>query len=173
MHHNLALVKAFQTSSQAVTNETPHVSEMDIILFQALLMEAGSATFKAMKSGELEGILAGVIALAYTSLQAFAAQDKELGENQDGFHQEYQLCPIMRQLSDKIQHCSSGQAEHYAELYHLCAYLTSSFLNADFDKAFQAYHEWHGTYKDKAGETAKMPGLIKVKPLGLIDCFYE
>jgi hypothetical protein len=173
MHHHLALVKAFQKGSQAVTSETSHVPEMDIILFQALLMEAGSATFKAMKSGELEAIFAGVIALAYISLQALAAQDKELAENQGGFHQEYQLCPIMRQLTDKIQRCSSGQAEHYAELYHLCVHLTSSFLNADFDKALQAYHEWHGTYKDKAGETAKMPSPIKAKPLDLIDCFYE
>ena len=52
-----------------------------IIFFQALLMDAGSSTFKAIKQGELEGILAVFVALAYAALKPLAAQDKDLGEN--------------------------------------------------------------------------------------------
>ncbi len=174
MHHHLALVKTLQPNRQANVGESPYIiSEMDIILFQALLMDAGSATFKAIKQGEIEGILAGLVALAYASLQPLAAQDKDIGENEGELHQEYQLYLIMRQLSDTIHKCSSGQTEHYSKLYHLCAHFVSSFLNADFDKAFQLYHDWRIACDDSGAKTTETVSSDKPKRLDLIDCFYE
>ena len=136
-------------------------------------MDAGSATFKAIKSGEIADFLAGLVALAYTSLQALAAQDVNLVENQGETYQVYQLLPIMRLLSGNIQHCSSGQAAHYSGLYHLCVHLASGFLNADFDKAFRIYHKWRKTSADEGEGTTEMLGVFKTKSPDLIDCLYE
>jgi hypothetical protein len=49
-----------------------HLSDMDIIMRQALLMEAGSEIFKAIKAGEMAEILAGLIDLSYSALGAIA-----------------------------------------------------------------------------------------------------
>lgn len=163
MHHHLALVKTIQP-------EIPSVSDMDIILSQALLMDAGCVAFKAIKSGEIADILAGLVALAYRALQALAMQDHDIVENQGEGYQQYQMLTIMRQLSDKIHQCSSGEAKQYCELYHLCANLASGFLNADFDKAFQVYHEWLGAYQG-FGDKAKKQNILKT--LDLTDCLYE
>jgi hypothetical protein len=94
MNRHLALVKAIHpclNSAQGIS-----VSDMDIILSQALLMNAGSASFKAIKSGEVAVILAGVVALAYAALQALALQGKDIVENQVDNRQEYQMLAIMR-----------------------------------------------------------------------------
>ncbi len=166
MHHHLALVKTLQPN----TGREISVSDMDIILSQALLMDAGSATFKAIKSGEIADILAGVVALAYNALQALAMQDRDILEREGESHQVYQMLAIMRQLSDQINCCSSGEAKHYSGLYHLSANLASGFLNADFNKAFQAYHEWREVCQDSGGKANKqnIP-----KTLDLTDCLYE
>lgn len=173
MHHHLALVKAIRHHPKFTEGETPCVSDMDIILSQALLMDAGSVTFKAIKSGEIAEILAGLVALAYTALQALAMQDKDIVENQGEDHQVYQMLAIMRLLSDKIHHCSSGAAKHYSGLYHLCTSLSSGFLNADFDKAFLVYHEWHKTCCDYSYVTHKIHDPHTTRLPDMTDCLYE
>jgi hypothetical protein len=173
MHQHLMLIKTVQTRSKVAEEENIPVSEMEIILTQALLMGAGSAIFKAIKSGEIADILAGLVALAYTALQALAMQDEDIVEHQGATCQTYQLLTIMRLLSDKIQNCSSGQAKHYSELYHLCTQLASGFLNADFDKAFRVYHDWFKARADFSEETTIMSSPQKIKPPDLTDCLYE
>jgi hypothetical protein len=173
MHRHLTLVKTIQPRPKVVEGEAMLVSDMDIILSQALLMDAGSMTFKAIKSGEIVDILAGLVALAYASLQALAMQDKDIVEHQGATYQAYQMLAIMRLLSDKIQNCSSGQAKHYSELYHLCTHLAAGFLNADFDKAFRVYHEWRKVRADSNEETAKILSPHKTKRPDLTDCLYE
>ena len=166
MHNHLALVKASHCTPK-IENETPHLSDMDIIIYQALLMEAGGITFKAFKSGEIADILTGLVALAYAALQALVQQDEDMGMPTVERHQEYQMLAIMRLLSDKIQHCSSGNGTDYCELYYLCASLAIGFLNADFDKAFQVYCEWRTTNRDYNEDyyKANLPDLT--------DCLYE
>lgn len=173
MHHHLALVKTIQPHPKFKEGEIPCVSDMDIILSQALLMDAGSVTFKAIKSGEIADILAGLVALAYAALQALAMQGKDIVENQGESHQAYQMLAIMRLLSDKIHHCSSSQAGHYSGLYHLCASLSSGFLNADFDKAFRVYHEWRKVCLDTSYGTNKKHDPHKTRLPDMTDCLYE
>jgi hypothetical protein len=79
----------------------------------------------------------------------------------------------MRQLSDQINCCSSGEAKHYSALYHLSASLVSGFLNADFDKAFQVYHGWHKACLETSHDVNKMYDLHKAKCPDLTDCLYE
>jgi hypothetical protein len=164
MHKHLALVKTLQTGQEAYNGQFP---DIEIILTQAILMEAGSATFKAFKSAEMADFLAGLVSLAYTSLQVFALHNQEIIENTGAGYQIYQKLAIMQLLSEKIHQCSSGEAAHYAELYYCCANLASGYLNANFDKAFQAYHEWRKTYLNSA------TGLVKPQLPELTDCLYE
>jgi hypothetical protein len=74
MNRHLELIKTSQLGLNPVRDEAPCVSDMDIIFSQALLMDAGGATFKAIKSGEIADILAGLVAIAYTALLALAHQ---------------------------------------------------------------------------------------------------
>lgn len=167
MHNHLALVKTRQPEIQCP-------SDLDVILSQALLMDAGSITFKSIKSGEVAVILAGLVGLAYTALQTLARQDNEgIILPTSGCHQEYQMLAIMRLLSKKIHDCSSGEAKDYCELYHLCASLASGFLNADFDKAFQVYHDWRIACRDSNTEVDDTYKLHKTKCPDLTDCLYE
>jgi hypothetical protein len=161
MNPHLALLKTISTGP---FSQAKSLFDMDIILSQALLMDAGSATFKAMKSGEISEILTGLVALAYNALLPLAGQDQGLIE-QTASHQTYHLLAIMRLLSEEISQCSSGKAEDYSRLYHSCSHLATDFLNADFDKAFRAYHEWR--------ETNKSANTINLKTLDLKDCLYE
>jgi hypothetical protein len=169
MHHHLALVKTLSP----IAGREVAVSDMDVILSQALLMDAGSATFKAIKSGEIEDILVGLVALSYTALQALAMQDRDIIEREGESHQAYQMLAITRQLSDQINCCSSGEAKHYSALYHLCASLVSGFLNADFDKAFLTYHAWHKACQDSSYEADKTHDPHNIKCPDLTDCLYE
>jgi hypothetical protein len=173
MHNHLALIKTMQPNQKVSEGETLHVSDMDIILSQALLMDAGSLTFKAIKSGEIADILAGLVSLAYTALQTLAIQDKDIVENQGEGYQQYQMLAIMRLLSDKIHLCSSGQVGHYSDVYHLCANLATGFLNADFNKAFQIYHEWSEACQGCGIETNKSHDPHQIKPPDLTDCLFE
>jgi hypothetical protein len=169
MYNHLALVKTIYHHTKVVSGEMPHVSDMDIIASQALLMDAGSVTFNAIKSGEIAEILAGLVALSYNALQAVAIHNQDIIEAPSEGYQEYQILAIMQLLSNKIHRCSSGAAKRYTELYHLCASLTSGFLNADFNKAFLVYHEWYKANQISNDETnhhkANLPDLT--------DCLYE
>ncbi len=163
MHNHLVLVKATQPTRNVAAGEIPHLPDMDIILAQALLMDAGSKTFKAIKSGEMADILVGLVELAHAALQTLAKQNEDVAENPRKGSREYQMIAIMRLLSDSICRCSSGEAKHFSDLYHQCAGLATDFLNADFNKAFQTYHAWRED-NDGAG---------KAKHLDLTDCLFE
>ena len=166
MKHHLALVKTIHPCLKPAQGES--VSDMDIILSQALLMDSGSVSFKAIKAGEIADILAGLVALAYAALQALAVQGNDFVENQVESRQEYQMLAIMRLLSEKIYRCSSAKAEYYSELYCLCSHLSSGFLNADFDKAFNLYHEWRKNCQESSDKPNK-----NTKPIDLSNCLYE
>lgn len=171
MHNHLALVKTNHCKPE-FEGDAPHLSEMDIILYQALLMDAGSVILKAIKAGEIPAMLAGVIGLAYTALQALARQDEDI-EKTGEHHQDYQMLAIMRLLSEKIHHCSSGEAKDYSALYDLCASLTSGFINADFDKAFGAYHNWYKAYQDSNPGADIRPELHKAQCPDLTGFLFE
>ena len=77
MNKHLKLVREFHDAlsfPQAEQGENAHLSEMDIIMRQALLMEDGSELFRAIKAGDMVEILAGMIDLAYCALCAIAIQ---------------------------------------------------------------------------------------------------
>lgn len=164
MVKHLTLVKNQQATPATTADE---FSDMEIILAQALLMETGSATFKTFKSSESVDILSGLVSLAYTALQLFAMRDQATIENKGEGYQIYQKLAIIQLLSEKIHQCSSGQAARYAELYYASANLASGYLNADFDKAFRAYHDWRKHYLDHNN------GLTISNAPELADCLYE
>ncbi len=162
MNKHLKLVREFNDAfslPQAEPGATIRLSDMDVVLRQALLMDAGSAALKAIKSGDMVEILAGLVNLAYSALGAVAMQGGDVTDlpvtwRHDGF-----VLSVMRALSDKINHCTSGSSDDYSAVYCLCIHLTRSFINADFDKAFQMIHD------GKLSKPAKIPDLS--------DCLYE
>ncbi len=162
MHKNLELVYTQQPKPNIAGTQ---ISDMEIILTQALLMDAGAATFKAFKSAEMANILVGLVSLSYIALQIFAMQKNGLIENKGEGFQIYQKLAIMQFLSAKIHHCCSGEAKRYAELYYTCNNLASGYLNADFDKAFSMYHQWRISYLRSENKISS--------PVDLTDCLYE
>lgn len=162
MNKHLKLVREFHEAfslPQAEHGANIRLSDMDVVLRQALLMDEGSAALKAVKSGDMVEILAGLVSLAYSALGAVAMQGGDVtilpvAWRHDGF-----VLSIMRILSDKINHCSSGSSDDYSAVYCLCIHLARGFINADFDKAFQMIHD------------GKMSKPVKIPDLS--DCLYE
>ena len=181
MNKHLNLVREFHDAlsfPQAVYGANVRLSEMDIILRQALLLEAGGELFKAFKAGDMVEILAGMINLAYSALGAIAIQgadvlDRPVSWQHDGF-----VISLMRLFSDKINHCTSGSPDNYSDVYDLCVYLSRNFINADFDKAFQMVHD---SKMSKLDKNSKFPvenaeDILKssyFKTPDLSDCLYE
>jgi hypothetical protein len=181
MNKQLKLVREFHDAfsiPQAEHGKNVRLSEMDIIMRQALLMEEGSGLFRAIKAGDMVEILAGMINLAYCALGAVAIQgadvlDRPVSWQHDGF-----VISLMRLFSDKINNCTSGNPDNYSEVYCLCVYLSRSFINADFDKAFQMVHDSKMSRLDKTGklisenaEEIRKSKFFKVPDLS--DCLYE
>ncbi|MBL6988120.1 MAG: nucleoside triphosphate pyrophosphohydrolase family protein [Methylobacter sp.] len=162
MNKHLKLVREFHNAfsfPQAEYEANERLSDMDIIMRQALLMDEGSAVLKAIKAGDMVEILAGLVNLAYCALGAVAMQggvvtDQQVTWRHDGF-----VVSVMRALSDKIHACTSGSADDYSAVYCLCVHLTRSFINADFDKAFQMIHD------SNISKSVKAPDLS--------ECLYE
>lgn len=174
MHPHLTLILSSQMAKNSGGNEPPHLADMDIIGTQALLMQAGGICFNAMKSGEISGILAGMVALAYHALQAVAALQSDIDDYDGEKYLSYQIVDIMRQLSNKINDCASGEPEDYSRLYHVCHHLSTDFLNADFDKAFKVYHEWYTSHFNAGiNYDAKLLVLHQSKLPDLTYCLYE
>src|SRR5664280_2303475 len=130
------------------------LSEMDIIMRQALLMEEGSELLRAIKAGDMVEILAGMINLAYCALGAIAIQGTDVLERQVSWQHDGFVISLMRLFSDKINNCASGSPDNYSEVYCLCVHLSRSFINADFDKAFQMVHDSKISTLDKSGKLA-------------------
>lgn len=142
-----------------------HFSDMDIVKHQALLMQAGSATLKAINAGEMVDVLLGLIQLATVAVEAIAVQEVDVVETPVAWRHDGSVVSVMRTLSDKINQCSSGKTEDYSAVYCLCVHLTRSFINADFDKAFRIFVE-----------SKQHAGLQSLKPPtapDLSDCLYE
>lgn len=162
MNKHLELVRQFRASCsfpQVQQGANPHLSDMDIVLHQAALMEQGGVILKAIKAGDMVEILAGLVNLAYAALTAIAARGDDVVEHPVTWRHDGFVVSIMRILSDKINQCTSGNTDDYSEVYGLCAHLARSFINADFDKAFHMIH--HG----KMSSPAKAPDLS--------ECLYE
>jgi Phosphoribosyl-ATP pyrophosphohydrolase len=181
MNTHLKLVREFHDAfscPQAEHGASARLSEMDIIMRQALLMEEGSELFRAIKAGDMVEILAGMIDLAYCALGAIAIQgadvlDRPVSWQHDGF-----VISLMRLFSGKINNCTSGSPDNYSEVYCLCAYLSRSFINADFDKAFQMVHDSKMSTLGKSGKLTNENAekILKskfFKTPDLSDCLYE
>ncbi len=120
--------------------ETTHLSDMDVVMRQALLMDCGSETLKAITVGDLAKILAGLVDLAYNALAAIACSGGDVVSTSVAWRQDGSVLPVMKVLSDKINSCASGECIHYSALYNICEQLARGFINADFDKAFNLVH---------------------------------
>jgi hypothetical protein len=173
MSEHLFLVKNQKAMASVKDNAASGLSGMDIIGLQAVLMQAGSAAFRAVKSGEIANILTGLVSLAYTALEALSIMDKDDIEARRESSRAYQMLEIVQLLSARIGCCASGEAINYSNLYHLCRDLSSGFLNADFDKAFRVYHEWRKTNPDLTDICFKTENGCFINAPDLTDCLYE
>ncbi len=144
MNKHLQLVRQFHQLygiEQADELETLHLSDMDIVMRQALLMDCGSETFKAITAGDLAKILAGLIDLSYNALAAIACRGDDVVATNVSWRQDGSVLSVMRVLADKINQCASGESIHYSGLYNMCEQLSRGFINADFDQAFRMVHD--------------------------------
>jgi len=181
MNKHLQLVRDFHDAlslPQAEPGGNVHLSEMAIIMRQALLMEEGSELFKAIKAGDMVEILAGIINLSYCALGSIAIEGADVLEQPVSWKHDGFVISLMRLFSGKINNCASGSPENYSEVYCLCAYLSKSFINADFDKAFQMVHDSKMSRLDKSGklicdniEEALSSKFFKIPDLS--ECLYE
>ena len=181
MNEHLKLVREFHDTllfPQAEPGSSLRLSDMEIIRYQALLMEAGSEVLKAIKAGEMAEILVGLVDLAYVALAAIAKQggdviDKPVYWQHDGF-----VLSVMKVVSDKINLCASGDTDEYSEVYSLCIHLARGFVNADFDKAFQMIHTYRISRLKTGGESlyADSDNIRYLKLQNspdLSECLYE
>ena len=144
MNKHLQQVRDFHRKfgiNQPGDGETGHLSDMEIVMRQALLLDCGSETYRAIASGDLIKILAGLVDLSFNALAAIASRGDELVAVSANWRQDGSVLSVMRVLSEKINQCTSGETVHYSGLYAICVHLTQRFVNADFDEAFQLVHQ--------------------------------
>ncbi|MGZ4959267.1 MAG: nucleoside triphosphate pyrophosphohydrolase family protein [Methylomonas sp.] len=154
MNKHLQLVRDFHQKfgiAQPEYPETAHLSDMDIVMRQSLLMACGSETFKYIAAGDLAKILAGLVDLAYNALAAIACRGDDVVVSSVKWRQDGSVLSIARVLSERINVCTSGETVHYSALYAICEHLARGFINADFDKAFQMVHDNLMTQSTKGG----------------------
>ena len=181
MNKHLKLVREFHDAfsfPQSEQGANVQLSEMDIIMRQALLMEEGSELLRAIKAGDMVEILAGMIDLAYCALGAIAIQGSDVTDRPVSWRHDGFVISLMRLFSDKINNCASGSSDHYSEVYCLCVYLSRSFINADFDKAFQMVHDSKMSRLGKSGKliSENAEEILKstfFETPDLSDCLYE
>ena len=181
MNTHLKLVREFHDAfsfPQAEQGAKVRLSEMDIILRQALLMEEGSELLRAIKAGDMVEILAKMIDLAYCTLGAIAIQGGDVSDRPVSWRHDGFVISLMRLFSGKINNCASGSPDNYSEVYCLCAYLSRSFINADFDKAFQMVHDSKMSRLGKSGKlicenAEEILKSTSFKTPDLSDCLYE
>lgn len=165
MNIHLQSVREFRDTfslPQADYGTPGHLSDMDIIMRQAWLMEAGSGVLHALKKGDMADILARLVGLAYCALGAIAVQGEDVIIRPVIWRHDGSVLSVMRLLSDKINRCATGMTIDYSSVYCACAHLASSFLNSDFDKAMQMFHAGHmehckqyGADFDRDGESSQ------------------
>jgi hypothetical protein len=181
MNKHLKLVREFHSAfsyhqADEGANEKP--SDMEIISRQALLMEAGSTVLHALKSGDMVAILTGLVELAYCALGAIAEQGGEVVEYAPSWQHDGFVLSLMQLVSSHINACTSGSTEQYSAVYGLCAHLSRSFLNADFDKAMQMLHANNMAQLATTGlslydNAAARKKLTPLTTPDLSDCLYE
>jgi len=156
MNKHLKLVREYNDTfsiPQAEHGASQQLHDLDIVMNQALLMDGGSAVFKAIKAGDMVQILAGLSELAYYALSAAAMRGEDVTECPITWRYDGLILSVLRELSEKINDCTSGNTEDYSHVYCFCCYLATTFINADFDKALQLIHD------AKMAKQAKMPDL--------------
>ncbi|QWF71321.1 hypothetical protein KEF85_02170 [Methylomonas paludis] len=161
MHKHLQLVREFHQQygvAQAEFSESVHLADMDVVRRQALLLACGSETCNAIAEGDLLKILAGLIDLAYNAVAAIACRGDDIASVSANWRQDGSVLTVVRQLSDKINACTSGETVHYSGLYALCEQLTRGFVNADFDQAFRLVHQ-HLIGQTSGSGSAHLPDL--------------
>jgi predicted HAD superfamily Cof-like phosphohydrolase len=181
MNKHLKLIRELHNTfsfPQADHGANAQLSDMDIIMRQALLMEAGSKVLKALKAGDMVELLAELIDLSYYALGAIAQQGADVTDQPVSWQHDGFVLSVMRILSDKINNCVSGSADSYSEVYCLCIHLARSFINADFDKAFQVVHNHNISRLSQSGKRINVDTgeLQKSEPFtapDLSDCLYE
>jgi predicted HAD superfamily Cof-like phosphohydrolase len=181
MNNHLKLVRELHAAfsfPQARHGANAQLSDMDIIMRQALLMEEGSKVLKALKGGDMVEILTELIDLSYYALGAIAMQGADVTDQPVLWQHDGFVLSVMSILSDKINHCTSGSADSYSEVYCLCVHLARSFINADFDKAFQAVHAYNMSKLRESGTPINLDTgeFQKSEPFtapDLSDCLYE
>lgn len=173
MNEHLKLVRAFHESRnlpQAAHGIPKNLSDMDIILRQSLLMNAGSETLAGLKAGDMVAILAGLAELAYYALGGIALQGRDVIEEPVLWRHDGFVLSVMQLLSDKINRCATGDVGPYSEVYCLCAHLAKNFINADFDKTLRMIHNQNMSRPDESrnNRPEKLP-----KAPDLSDCLFE
>ena len=176
MNQHLAAIRAYHDAlsiPQAEYGLPVEASDMDIILRQALLMDGGSETFKAIKSGEMAAILAGLTNLAYYALGAIALSGNDVSDEPVGWRHDGFVLSVMKLLSEEIDRCKNGDAQNYSALYCLCSHLTKAFLNADFNGAFQCVHANNMARLDAIKNADRLTQLQLPKTPDLSEFMYE
>ncbi len=166
---HLELLKHWhQCAGKPIDTDEAGLNDMDIIQFQALLMDNGADLFRAFKQGDMAVILSGLVNLSYTAMSAvvLSGGQGDIFSTTVDWRHDGLIISIIRSLSKQIAACASGQAEDYAALYVLCKKLARDFLNADFDKSFQRVHQ--AKMQDR-----HFPATRHISMPDLSDCLFE
>jgi hypothetical protein len=173
MNKHLQLVGEFRENFDFPAGED-HLSDMAIVLRQAWLMDGGKQVLLAIEQGDMDVILGRLTGLAYLALNAIAVQGGEVDVQPVVWRHDGSVLSLMRLITDRINACSSGLPKDYSALYNACAQLAGSFLNADFDKSFCAFHQHQLETGTAKGQGAKNRGEVDWSRLpDLSDCLYE
>jgi hypothetical protein len=143
MNTHLQLVREFHQQfgiAQADAQSSQALSDMDIVMRQALLLACTRETFEAIAEGDMPQLLAGIIDLAYNALAAIACRGDNVMAGTGSWRQDGSVLSLVKALSDKVNACTSGETVDYSALYRLCQQITQGFINADFDGAFRQVH---------------------------------
>ena len=171
MNRHIQLIKQFHQACavNGALENTGHLSDMDIIMQQALLMEESGALFRAVKRGDMAEILAGLVNLSYAALSSLVLLSGEDKPITIEWKNDGSVLSLVKRVTEAVAQCSDGQAEHYLSLYYLCERLARDFLNADFDRAFQMSH---ASRMADLQESHARPSLHYKTP-DLSDCLFE
>jgi len=175
MNKHLQLVREFREKFD-FPEPDDHISDMHIVLRQAWLMEAGKEVLLAIKQGDMSEILTRLTGLVYLALNAIAQRgcECEVSEPTVFWRHDGTVLSLMRMISERINACSSGLCKDYSELYCVTAQVASSFLNADFDKAFITFHQHQLEKRGGYRHDAECQGEIDWSNLpDMSACLYE
>ncbi len=101
-NQQIALVEQwFQSIGKPLDNAQGALSDMEIIQFQALLMDNGANLLRAFKQGDMAVVLAGLVNLAYSSVTAavLAGAREDMPSASANWRHDGLIISIMRSLS--------------------------------------------------------------------------